>query len=521
MAARNRTSHATRRPPSQALAPSIQTSVSLPTLGGGGGRASRQPGAAPALQWLPPTQLHNQALNEDASLAAEAMIMASWHNDLAAGAQKSKFGSGILFLELQLREALAATAAAAGKPDAFRTACVCECLGRLPDAATSGFSNVLQLLRQELLSAVYVDYEKLARGRGGRPIDAQELLNRPTFFTECEKLRQKCAAFEERFADWEKAKGDLAQDSEGRNELLRLAATKWNAVMSALKADGGTIPEAMAETSRKLSGLLDSMLQHSKAIDELQRLSLLEPQARMLAQFNGLSHATRRKLLLSLLKSHAGAALSSMSNDERVTLFHTLVISLNLHERQELMRSLVTHEGIVGPAATMLNTVLSQISPEDASVLLRQQLELRAWRLESRVATRVLREEMKTALHAAGHLPMSDEKGVQEGSTQSTLPHVEVQTAELSDNMNTRANILSQAANATGPESVAALPDAIAMLEEEIAAIKKARPLKAYEKTDATALMPLVKALELRCEVLSDENKRLKGMKEAMKVRSS
>ena len=79
----------------------------------------------------------------------------------------------------------------------------------------------------------------------------------------------------------------------------------------------------------------------------------------------------------------------------------------------------------------------------------------------------------------------------------------------------------SQAANATGPESVAALPDAIAMLEEEIAAIKKARPLKAYEKTDATALMPLVKALELRCEVLSDENKRLKGMKEAMKVRSS
>ena len=141
--------------------------------------------------------------------------------------------------------------------------------------------------------------------------------------------------------------------------------------------------------------------------------------------------------------------------------------------------------------------------------------------MESRVATRVLREEMKTALHAAGHLPMSDEKGVQEGSTQSTLPHVEVQTAELSDNMNTRANILSQAANATGPESVAALPDAIAMLEEEIAAIKKARPLKAYEKTDATALMPLVKALELRCEVLSDENKRLKGMKEAMKVRSS
>ena len=73
---------------------------------------------------------------------------------------------------------------------AFRTACVGECLNRLP-AMAGKFGDVLRLLRQELLRAVYVDYEQLARS--GRPVDAQTLLGRPTFFAECEALRRQKA----------------------------------------------------------------------------------------------------------------------------------------------------------------------------------------------------------------------------------------------------------------------------------------------------------------------------------------
>lgn len=57
------------------------------------------------------------------------------------------------------------------------TACVCECLARLPSVASESYAGVLQLLYQELLRAVYVDIDQL--GRSGRRVDAQALVRVP------------------------------------------------------------------------------------------------------------------------------------------------------------------------------------------------------------------------------------------------------------------------------------------------------------------------------------------------------
>ena len=73
------------------------------------------------------------------------------------------------------------------------------------------------------------------------------------------------ASLEERLGDWAVSKEALSQDSEGRSELLRLAANRWNAVLAAIQdSPNGGGSEALQETTRRLNGLLDSMNQHSK-----------------------------------------------------------------------------------------------------------------------------------------------------------------------------------------------------------------------------------------------------------------
>lgn len=76
-------------------------------------------------------------------------------------------------------------------------------------------------------------------------------LRSPTFFSEHARLERRVVELEGRLADWGRAKEELVQDSEGRNELLRLAATRWNAVLATFKGRDEA-PEALQETIRKL-----------------------------------------------------------------------------------------------------------------------------------------------------------------------------------------------------------------------------------------------------------------------------
>jgi len=464
------------RPPSSVVASKkVQPSISLPSLKVASSSGGHLRNGPPALQWLPPSRLGLPQLDAAAVKSAEDMVMASWLSEFAGGQQHAHFGSGVLFIELQLRQALAATAAAGGMPDAFRTACVCECLSRLPEAA-GGFGNVLGLLRQEVLRAVYVDYEQLAQS--GRPTDAQQLLARPTYFTECEKLRAKVAALEERLSDWQRAKEELAQDSDGRAELLRLAATRWNNVLGMVNTktaehEDEARPAVLLEASRKLSALLDSMQQHSRAIDELQRLSLLDPAARVHANVSALGPSTRRRTMAGLLLAHGGPMLAAQSEDERVEALHALLVALTAPERQSLLMSAILAEELVGPSAEMLAIAMDALSPADAGKLLHLQLCSRAARIKNAAAARrALANDVREALEATGTLIATAEVVVQAGAHGASLAkfaHAATQTEAKPTRRthNERADMLAMVAAEVGPEATGVLYRALDHLDAE------------------------------------------------------
>lgn len=445
------------------------------------------------------------------------------------GAQKAaNFGSGVLFIEMQLRQALAATAAANGQPDAFRTACVCECLSRLPEVA-GGFSTVLGLLRQELLRAVYVDYSELSRL--GRAIDAQQLLGRPTFFSQCDDLRGQVAALHERLADWQRAKEELAQDADGRKELLKLALARWNGVLANVRAEGGA-PETLHETSRKLSALLDTMSQHSAAINELERLSLLEPGVRLAAHLTALGESTRRRTLRGMLKQHGHSLLVGLTEEERLRLVRELLLGLNVRERQSLVLGAATDDALVGSSANLLHALIEAQMPNDADALLARQLRAAATKRPYASARRELRAQVDAALkaaHATLHTRATRDEATQAGDARSEAVHKETQTlptrhdeppppqrtphaahaqqpasssqpparsSQPRPSHDERADVLATVAAEVGPEATAALHLALDLLDEEVAAIDSAVAAGSPPPDETYSLLPLVRALE-------------------------
>ena len=106
----------------------------------------RTPGGGDrALEWLPPSSLELLRTEKEAVPLAKDALMGEWLQEFQGGTKR--FNSSALFLEVQLRQALASTVSASSsssQPDAFRTATVCECLSRLPESAGS-FSRILQV----------------------------------------------------------------------------------------------------------------------------------------------------------------------------------------------------------------------------------------------------------------------------------------------------------------------------------------------------------------------------------------
>jgi len=403
--------------------------------------------------------------------------MSSWLSEFEG---QGKFGSGAIYIEMQLRQALAATQTER-QPDSFRTACVCECLARLPDAAGS-FAGVLKLLRGELLKAVYVNHESLERRR--RRVDAQGLLECKTYFDEVATLQAKIVEQNERLADWQRAKQELAQDADGRNELLRLAVARWNTVLSTIKGEMRSHSEVQ-ETARKLSALLDSMLQHSKAIDELQRISLLEPVERLHAQVGSLGSAMCRRLLVALLESYGGAALAQTDDAERLDLLHALLMGIDRHEREGLVRRLASHEGLVGGAPNMVASLTGGLPVAECDAFLLQQCRWHAGRLKEGG-----RRSFLSALEAiakedtAG--PRKLNKITQDGQGIKAFAAAETQTAKR--DLDDHADLLASVAADVGSASVDVLPAALQEMEEQ--------RRRGEASFDELALRPLVKALD-------------------------
>ena len=551
-------------------------------LAAGGGRLPSLPSAAsasvlhpsasaPVLQWLPPAQLGEKAIGlpAAASSSAEEMVMASWLQEFrrqqpavaggkhgGGGAGKASFGSSAVFIELQLRQALAATQLTPGKPDAFRTACVCECLSRLPEAA-GHFSGVLSLLRQELLRSIYVDFDRFAFGGG---VDARVLLERRTYAAECDALRAEVAELKDKLDDWRTVRDDLARDSDARNELLRLAAGRWNSVLGTIREANPNADQAetLQETSRKLSALLDSMRQHSAAIDELQRLTLLDPEARAHAHVHQLRGATKRKVIRDLLATDGAQELALLSAEERVALLQGLFVSLELSERQELLRGVATHEGVVGGVGAMATSIADGLTDVDADALAAHLLKAHAARQPSALgARRALDAMSRAALAAAGKADGAlTDASVQAGAPSFAATAAATQTDGPSHG--DRAEYLAEVAAEVGEASVGCLPEALEALSREVrwreaqrrvhaqqqqqqpapgeergafASARRAGAAASAAAADADAasagpdalpqedargvLLPLVKALDARCAAQEETIAQLRGELEA------
>lgn len=170
------------------------------------------------LEWLPPSSLTMFKDETDAVPLVQDAIMEKWIHEYAG---PGHFNSNAVFLEVRLRQAIAASVSQPGQPDRFRTAAVCDCLSRLPEAAGS-FSRILQLLRAELLRAIYVNIDELeARGVVA---DATSLLSCKTFFSKTEDLAKEKAELTERVSLLEKSRQTLQQETEGRAEILGCVA---------------------------------------------------------------------------------------------------------------------------------------------------------------------------------------------------------------------------------------------------------------------------------------------------------
>ncbi|KAL3931010.1 MAG: hypothetical protein SGPRY_001300 [Prymnesium sp.] len=292
--------------------------------------------------------------------------MLQWLREFEQGTHH--FQSPAVHLEVQLRKALAATASSFTGPDAFRLAAVCECLSRLPEAA-GGFSRILQLIRAELMRAIYIDFDGLESRE--ESVDGRSLFCAKTYFARVDELLKENSALQDRFAAMQSARLTLQKESEARAHMLKLALERWNKLTGLIKQDLRGSREAQEAVDR-LSHLLASMEEHCEAIDEMERIATSDPETRLHETFSALSSTSRNQMVKTLLEEHGAAVLGSLHAEERTKLLLGLLSQLQLADRQQLMRELILSKNITGQTLSFLDLVNEKLDYDDLSVLLKQ-----------------------------------------------------------------------------------------------------------------------------------------------------
>ena len=423
------------------------------------------------LEWLPPSALSLLEHEPDAVPAAQDALM---HDYMRESDERAVFNSSALFLEVRLRQVLAASVRELGKPDRFRTAAVCDCLGRLAEAQSS-FRRILQLLHEEVLHAVYADAG--TRLPEGRPVaaapGATALLGCTTFFARAEALAEDNRLLGERLASFERSRLELQQEAEGRAEMLRLALERWNGVMGALQQEGRVPQETNAITS-KLGALLVSIEQHCKAVDDLQAIALIDPVTRLSMQIGGLGSTLRHQLLSSVVDKHGRGYLSKLSQEGRKSTLVALLSGVPLAERQKLLSGVVCTASVCGSTVAFLDSVAGTLGADGVVESMRRQAARCSSLLGEAAAQRVLMLLREALLPKR---PATSEACTQTGE---------------------RMIALQQAAAAIGPHTAAALESVNA---QGLSAVAGSSGVKGMGQESA----PLLAAMEARCAALQRE----------------
>ncbi|KAL1521730.1 hypothetical protein AB1Y20_021385 [Prymnesium parvum] len=422
------------------------------------------------LEWLPPSSLALLSKETEAVQLAKHALLNEWLQEFEGGA--GEFYSSAVFLEVQLRKALAATSSSS-TPDTFRTAAVCECLARLPECA-GPFSRILQILRAELLRSVYHDFDHVESTNS--VVNAEVLFKSKTFFSKVEELRQFNEEMSDRFSALEKSRQALQTETAARAEMLRMALERWNSVMVLVKRDLRGSREAQDAVDR-LSMLVSSMEEHCKTIDELARVATTDPAARLHVYFNSLGATHRTQMLQSLLQLHGANIIAAFGREERSKFISGLLDSVTLKDRQELIRDLVRDRSITGSTVPFLDYVVDGMDAEELTILLKQNAN-RCRRQMGGAEAADLAADLKQAM-----LSLSKTT-----STSTQMPERK--------SLAQREGELATLAEKLGEQAVASLGSARKLLQESNLTPSM---LANDEPEDSCEAWPLLVALERRC----------------------
>jgi hypothetical protein len=290
------------------------------------------------------------------------------------------------------------------------------------------------------------------------------------------------------------------------------AVERWNTVLSAVNTAEFRNQAEMQETARKLSGLLDTMLQHSKAIDELQRATMVDPITRVHSQVADLGTGMRKRVVVDLLLKHGGETISQLDEEERLDVMRDLMMGLSRTERVRLLCRLAGSGSLVGPLSNMLSEILSTQRNETATQMFQELATIHEARLGGPAERNAFRGLLR-------HLSASESPGAasEEPASSSSVEASgrDAMNGSVQRNLHEHADILAKCAVHTGPETTAGLPQALLMMNE----VRQQHVDDVPASSNAMALLPLLHVMEKRCAIARKEEVELRMQVEELKAR--
>ena len=248
----------------------------------------------------------------------------------------------------------------------------------------------------------------------------------------------------------------------------------------------------MQETARKLSGLLDTMLQHSKAIDELQRAAMMDPITRVHEHVADLGSGMRKRLMVDLWAKHGSATFVQLDEEERLDVLRDAMLGLPYSDRVRLLCCLAGSEPLAGPLGKVIADMMASQRTDTASQVLHQVVTMH----EARLRDPSERVAFREALCRNGALPQTGHH-----TRASTLSRIaaspsNARTVRSLQSHHKHADLLAKCAVDVGPEATAGLPQALLMMDERERNYEHGKP---ETLPDSEALLLLLHAMEQRC----------------------
>jgi len=166
---------------------------------------------------------------------ARVSILSHW--TAAHAGESDRFASTAVYVELRLRQALAASEAL-GAPNLFRCAVVCDAWERVAPML-GRYESLLSLVWRELLRCMFADYDEGLPGS-----DARGYAKRRPFFVEVQRLH-KAAAEQAATIDAWGVQREEAMDALGeRSKTISHTLSVWNRALAS--AGAGSVVKAEA-----------------------------------------------------------------------------------------------------------------------------------------------------------------------------------------------------------------------------------------------------------------------------------